>query len=118
MQPLKITRTNTILYCDRWNATVGFYRDVVKLPVLMEKTWFTEFQLTGSGCLSVVDATHASIRSAHGAGITMSWRVENIDAVHACMVAEHIDVTPIKITWGARTFFLFDPEGNRIELWA
>lgn len=106
------------MYCDRWEKTVRFYRDAIKLPVLMEKTWFVEFQLTGSGCLSVADAAHASIQSARGAGITLSWRVENIDAVYDRLVAGHIAVSPITVTWGARTFFLFDPEGNRIELWS
>ena len=118
MKPLRINRTNTILYCDRWEETVRFYRDVLKLPVRMEKGWFVEFQLNGSACLSVAHAAHASIPSAGGAGITLSWQVDNIDAVYDQMVSDDIDVTPIKVTWGARTCFVFDPEGNRIELWS
>ena len=115
---MKIHRTNTILYCNRWAATVKFYRDQIKLPVLLRKAWFVEFLLTDSGCLSVADAARTSIESADGAGMTLSWQAENIDILHDRMVADGIDVSPITVTWGARAFFLFDPEGNRIELWA
>ncbi len=115
---MRINRANTIIYCDRWEETVRFYRDGIRLTVLLEKGWFVEFQLAGSACLSVADAAHASVPSASGAGITLSWQVENIDAVYDRLVAAGIHVTPIKATWGSRTCFLFDPEGNRIELWS
>ncbi|MCB2145592.1 MAG: VOC family protein [Deltaproteobacteria bacterium] len=118
MKSLTIHRTNTILYCSQWDATVKFYREVIRLPVLLQKAWFVEFKLTDDGCLSVADASRASVNSAGGAGITLSWQVEDIDAVHDRLASGGIAVSPIKGTWGARAFFLFDPEGNRIELWA
>jgi catechol 2,3-dioxygenase-like lactoylglutathione lyase family enzyme len=118
MKPLGINRSNTILYCDRWEETVSFYRDVVKLPVLTGKSWFVEFQLTPGACLSVAAAAHASIASAGGAGVTLSWRVENVDAVRNRLMAGGVEVTPLRTIWGARSCFLFDPEGNRIELWS
>ena len=117
-QPMNIHRTNTILYCDRWDATVRFYRDKIRLPVILKKPWFVEFQLTANSCLSVADAARTSIESAGGAGITLSWLVEDIDAVHDRMLADGIDVGPFTVNWGARAFYLFDPEGNRIEIWA
>lgn len=115
---MRINRANTILYCDRWEETVHFYRDVLKLRLLMDREWLVEFQLSGSACLSVADAAYASIPSAGGAGITLSWRVEDTGAVHDRLALDGVDVTPIKVTWGARTCFVFDPEGNRIELWS
>ena len=115
---MRMNRTNTILYCDRWEATVRFYRDLIKLPVLMEKAWFVEFQLTDNSCLSVADAARTSITSTGGDGMTLSWLVEDIDAVHDRMLTDGIDVGPFTVTWGARTFYLFDPEGHRIEVWA
>lgn len=118
MKSMTIHRTNTILYCNQWDATVKFYRDVINLPVLLKKAWFIEFQLTDHACMSVADASRTTVSSAGGAGITLSWQVECIDSVHDRMASEGIAVSPIKDTWGARTFYLFDPEGNRIELWA
>jgi catechol 2,3-dioxygenase-like lactoylglutathione lyase family enzyme len=118
MKPLGINRTNTILYCERWEATVRFYRDMINLPVLTEKGWFVEFQLTQNACLSVAASEHASIASAGGAGVTLSWRVEDVDAVRDRLIADGIGVTPVRTIWGAKSCFIFDPEGNRIELWA
>jgi catechol 2,3-dioxygenase-like lactoylglutathione lyase family enzyme len=118
MKPLEIKRTNTILYCARWKETVRFYRDVIKLPVLMGKGWFVEFRLSGSASLSVADCARATIASAGGAGLTLSWRVENVDAVHDRLISDGLDVTPVKTIWGARSCYLSDPEGNRIELWS
>ena len=115
---MNIYRTNTILYCNRWDATVKFYRDMIRLPVLLQKAWFVEFQLTDNSCLSVADAARTSIASAGGDGMTLSWLVEDIDAVHDRMLADGIDVGPFTVNWGARAFYLFDPEGNRIEIWA
>ena len=115
---MNIHRTNTILYCNRWDATVKFYRDMIRLPVLLQKAWFVEFQLTDNSCLSVADAARTSIGSAGGAGVTLSWSVEDIDAAHGRMLADGIDVSPFMVTWGARAFYLFDPEGNRVEIWA
>ena len=115
---MNIHRTNTILYCNRWDATVKFYRDMIRLPVLLQKAWFVEFQLTDNSCLSVADAARTSIASAGGDGMTLSWLVEDIDAVHDRMLADGIDVGPFTVTWGARAFYLFDPEGHRIEVWA
>jgi predicted enzyme related to lactoylglutathione lyase len=117
-EPMNIHRTNTILYCKRWAATVAFYRDRIRLPVLLQNAWFVEFRLTGNGCLSVADAARTSINSAGGAGITLSWQVDDIDCWYDRMVSDGIDVSPIAVIWGARAFHLFDPEGNRIELWS
>jgi predicted enzyme related to lactoylglutathione lyase len=91
---------------------------MIKLPVLLKKAWFVEFQLTDNSCLSVADAARTSICSAGGDGITLSWQVENIDAVHDRMRSNGIDVSPFRVTWGARAFYAFDPEGNRIEMWS
>lgn len=38
-----------------------------------------------------------SVPSAGGAGVTLSWQVDNIDAVHDRMIADGIDVTTIKV---------------------
>lgn len=118
MKPLRTHRTNTILYCDQWDASVRFYRDVLNLQVLTEKAWFVEFQLNKCAYLSVAHTARTSVPSAGGAGITLSWQVENMVGLYERLVAEGIDVTPIKESWGVQAFFVADPEGHRIELWS
>lgn len=118
MRPLPIHRANTILYCDHWDAMVRFYRDVLALPVLMQKGWFVEFRLTDDACLSIADAAQASIPAAGGAGLTLALKVDHLDRLHDQLMSAGVKATPIRPVWGARGFFLFDPEGNRIEMWA
>lgn len=118
MQPLSIHRVNTILYCRHWDEMVRFYRDVLKLPVRMEKSWFVEFHLNDQACLSIADAAKATIPSAAGAGLTLSLNVARLTAVRDRLIAEGVEATPIQSVWGSRRFFVFDPEGNRIEMWA
>ena len=48
---IAVQRTNTILYCRRWAATVQFYRDQLRLPVAFANDWFVEFQLNAAAYL-------------------------------------------------------------------
>ena len=110
--------TNMILYCRNWAATVRFYRDGLGLPVLFSNEWFVEFQLTDSSRLSIADENHASIKSCENTGITIGLQTRNIDAVWTH--SEKMRLSPSAIRehpWNARTFYLFDPEGHRIEVW-
>ncbi len=113
-----IKRANTILYCRKWKKTVEFYRDTIKLPVYHEKEWFVEFHLTGNSFLSIADASLTSIKSADGDGITLSWQVKDIELTYRWLHELDVETSPIKPIWGARSFYFFDPEGHRIEIWA
>ena len=113
-----IKRINTILYCRNWDDTVKFYRDVLKLMVNHEAEWLVEFQLIDNTFLSIANAASTSIKSSNGDGITLSFQVETVDAAHRQLHEIGIETGPIKPIWGARAFYIFDPEGHRIELWS
>ncbi|MEJ2657153.1 MAG: VOC family protein [Desulfobacterales bacterium] len=113
-----IKRTNTILYCQNWDDTVKFYRDVLKLNVNHETEWLVEFQLIDKTFISIANAAFTSVQSAKGSGITLSFQVENVDVTHHRLRELGIETGPIKTIWGARVFYIFDPEGHRIELWS
>jgi catechol 2,3-dioxygenase-like lactoylglutathione lyase family enzyme len=113
-----LTTTNTILYCREWDATVRFYRDGLRLPVVFATDWFVEFRLTATSRLSIADEEHASIKSCGNAGITVSLQVKDIDAAREH--AQRMGLRPTEVKehpWDARVFHLFDPEGHRIEIW-
>lgn len=113
-----IRRTNTILYCRRWAAVVAFYRDVLGLPVHLATEWFVEFQAAGGAFVSIADEGRASVKSAGGAGITLSFGVEDVDAWRRRLEKSGVAVGRIRRHWGARAFFFRDPEGHRIEIWS
>lgn len=112
-----ITRTNTILYCKKWRETVAFYRDTLELPVETENGWFIEFRLGETAFLSVANEKRASIKTAHGLGITLAWQVENVAGWRSRLLENGVACTSLQERWGALVTYLHDPEGHRIELW-
>jgi len=110
-------RTNTILYCRRWQATVDFYRDQMGLPVVFANDWFVEFELTPTSFLSVANAARATIDAVAGQGITLTWQVDDVAVSKAQLEAQGITTTPIQHKWQAQVCYCTDPEGHRLELW-
>ena len=109
---------NTILYCKAWEKTVEFYRDLLKLPVTLSTDWFVEFRLNALSRLSIADEKRSSIQSCDGKGITISLEVNKVEVMRECMERAGIKPTELKRhPWNALVFYLFDPEGHRIEIW-
>jgi catechol 2,3-dioxygenase-like lactoylglutathione lyase family enzyme len=113
----QITRSNTILYSEIWGEMLSFYRDLLGLRVAEKTDWLVEFQLHENTYLSIADAHRATIKTAHGMGLTLSFKVDDLDGVYERLRASGVDTSEIKSIWGARAFFLHDPEGHRIEFW-
>ena len=97
---------------------VAFYHVGLGLRINVQNEWFVEFQLTTSSHLSVADESRATIKSSNGQGITIGLQVADIEAAHARFVAAGLSPTKIRKIWGSAAFYVFDPEGNRIEFWS
>ncbi len=117
--PSAVKRTNTILYVRRWKETVAFYRDLLGLEITFQRDWFVEFRLTPTAFLSVADQSRATIASADGKGITLSFQVDDLRRVHDEFITDGLSPTEIRSNViEADVFYLFDPEGNRLECWS
>jgi catechol 2,3-dioxygenase-like lactoylglutathione lyase family enzyme len=114
---LQPTRSNTILYCRKWHATVAFYRQQLGLTAAFENAWFVEFHLNDGAYLSIADASRTSIAAVDGQGITLAWEVGDLAEFHAYLEAAGVQVTPLRRRWGAWVFYCYDPEGHRLEFW-
>jgi catechol 2,3-dioxygenase-like lactoylglutathione lyase family enzyme len=115
---MKIKAANTILYCKKWEETVAFYRDGLKLLVISSTDWFVEFKLNESARLSVANEARATIKTGEGKGVTISLQVPDIEEIHAELVENGFSPTPVKEIWGSRAIYVHDPEGNRLEFWS
>jgi catechol-2,3-dioxygenase len=110
---------NTILYCHRWHETVTFYRDILGFSITFENDWFVEFKINDNARLSVANEQRATIKSAAGRGLTLAFQVDQADDIWQCFSVKGIGTGKIADhPWGGRSFFLFDPEGNRLEVWS
>jgi len=114
-----ITASNTILYCHNWKDTVIFYRDILELSTTFTSDWFVEFQISSTAYLSIADERRATIKSSRGQGVTLTFRVDNVNEAWKHLSARGIKLGPIRDhAWGARVFYFYDPEGYRLEIWS
>jgi len=110
---------NTVLYCRRFADTLSFYDTVLALPRTLSRDWFVEFRIAAGCFLSLADERRASVKSAGGAGITLSLRVDDVHAFRDALAQRGAGPPPVgPRPWGAEGFLLHDPEGTRIEVWA
>ena len=115
---MEIKTSNIILYCHKWHDTVAFYRDTLRFPVNFSNEWFVEFQLTENARISVANESKSSIKSCQGKGITISLEVKDLEALHALLEKDRLKPTMVKEIWESKQFYIYDPEGNRIEFWS
>lgn len=114
----KVKTLNTILYCKNWEKSVAFYKELLELSVHFSTDWFVEFSLNEKACLSIADERHASVKSSHGKGITISLEVDDIENAFSAIQNKGMNPTAIKNhAWNAKVFHFYDPEGNRLEIW-
>lgn len=112
-----VRRANTILYTDRWAETVAFYRDTLGLRISFENEWFVELE-AGGAFVSVADARRSSVAPGEGAGITLSLQVDDVHEARAELAQAEVAVGDVGLRWGADVLDLYDPVGNRVELWS
>jgi uncharacterized glyoxalase superfamily protein PhnB len=81
--------------------------------------WFVEFQVSSTAYLSIADERRATIKSSRGEGVTLTFRVNSVDETWRQLSDCGMELGPIKNhPWGARVFYLHDPEGHRLEFWS
>jgi predicted enzyme related to lactoylglutathione lyase len=118
-QIMEIRTANTIVYCTQWKETADFYKNQLQLKVITALDWFFEFELNSTARLSIADAARTSMKACEGQGITIAMEVEDITSAH--LFLENTGLHPPAIrdhAWGARVFYIHDPEGNRLEFWS
>ena len=115
---MDIKTSNIILYCKKWEAMVAFYQTTLQLPITASTEWFVEFKITGTSRLSVADESRTSIKSSDGKGITIGLQVADVMITRTHLKQAGLNPTEVKEVWGAESFYIFDPEGNRVEFWS
>lgn len=116
---MDIKIVNAILYCGKWKETVAFYKKILRLPETSSLEWFVEFELNSTSRLSIADASKASVEPSAGKGITITMKVDDIEAARAFLIEKGLkDVIVKDHAWGSKVIHFSDPEGNRLEFWS
>lgn len=114
-----VLSVNTILYTDRFESCVRFYDSLPGFESAFTNDWFVEFRAGDGACVSVADAQRTRIEAGGPDGLTLTFEVRDADAIHADLRAMGMETTaPRDHPWGARTFFVYDPDGRRLEFWS
>jgi lactoylglutathione lyase len=114
-----------ILFVSDLDRPIGFYRDVVGLPLRFRADAYAEFATDGAKFalfprseLPGLIGRHAPPDSAPWPQGEIAFFVEDVDAEHARLQAAGVAVLapPTDRPWGERTLHVADPDRNVVEL--
>ncbi|ROU06559.1 VOC family protein [Lysobacter enzymogenes] len=120
---MKITSYYPVLMTADVAATAAFYRAYFGFVALFEADWYVHLQSADdpSVNLAVLDGAHSTIpESGRGrvGGLLLNFEVEDVDAVHARLVAAGL---PVLLSlrdeaFGQRHFITADPNGVLLDI--
>jgi lactoylglutathione lyase len=114
-----------IQFVSDLDRAVGFYRDVIGVPLRFRDEAYAEFATEGAKfalfprsempALIGLDVPSDPVRWPQG---EIAFFVEDVDAEHARLRAAGVPVlaAPTDRPWGERTLHVADPDGNVVEL--
>ncbi len=116
-----------ILLCSKMKETRAFYRDVMGLPIELDRENWVSFRI-GSTLLTLRPrgpglAWDDGSRVPGSAAIQLAFRVPPtaVDACHAELVAKGVPIVRMPTDlpeWRHRPLFFRDPEDNVVEIYA
>ena len=114
-----------ILFVSDLDRAVGFYRDLIGIPLRFHASAYAEFATGGASfalfprtelpALIGLDAPADRVPWPQG---EVAFFVEDVDTEHARLQAADVSVLapPTDRPWGERTLHVADPDGNVVEL--
>ena len=117
-----ITSLYPVLATSDVPATARFYADLLGMTPTFTSDWYVSLRADDAE-IAVVDADHATIperaRGARTAGVLVTVEVDDVDAVHARVVAagSHDVVLPLRDEeFGQRHFIVAGPDGALVDV--
>ena len=120
-----ITSLYPVLAASDVAATARFYAELLELETTFSSDWYVSMRAggLGSGELAVVDASHATIperaRGVRAAGVLVTVEVDDVDAVHARVVADREHEVLLSLRdeeFGQRHFIVAGPDGALVDV--
>ena len=105
------------VYVHDFDRAVGFYSDVLGLPLEFkdEQFGYASFHLEGAGLgLATVDAEADNAAELVGRHTGVGLGVEDLEGTHAALIKQGVEFTmpPTRQPWGGLMALFQDPEGN------
>ncbi len=120
---MNITSFYPVLMVGDVAATSAFWQRHFGFRVLFEADWYVHLQSATHAAvnLAILQGDHATIPApgrGRAAGLLINFEVENVDAVHAALVAAGLPILlPLRDEdFGQRHFITADPNGVLIDV--
>ncbi|MBM3114613.1 VOC family protein [Jeongeupia naejangsanensis] len=105
-----------ILFTERFDACVAFYRDLLALPEAFAKPGLVTLDLGGAYLMIESGGTGRQKPKPIDENPTiLRFNVEDVDAAAGVLRRKGVDVEVLRLDWGVVGCFS-DPDGNRCEL--
>ncbi len=116
----------TVLFVEDLEKCTGFYRDTIGMEAVFSDDSSVVFRTADQDFLllklsaAIEMVGEAALSLEHGAGhrVLLCAEVEDVDAAYQSLTAKGLTFIkpPKDQTWGRRTAYFADPEGNLWEL--
>jgi len=117
-----ITSLYPVLAVSDVPGAARFYADLLGMAPTFSSDWYVSLR-SGTAELAVVDADHETVpepaRGARAAGVLVTVEVDDVDAVHARVVAagRHDVLLPLRDEdFGQRHFIVAGPDGALVDV--
>jgi lactoylglutathione lyase len=114
-----------ILFVSDLDRAIGFYRDIIGVPLRFRADTYAEFATEGAKFallarseLPALIGRHAPLDPAPWPQGEVAFFVDDVDAEHVRLRDAGVPVLapPTDRPWGERTLHVVDPDGNVVEL--
>lgn len=113
---MNVAQYGIILFVEKYEACVAFYRDVVSLEVAYTKDSLTRFRFGSAYLMVEQDGRGSSRRKRRGRNpAVLRFDVTDLEAAAVELQGKGILVERQSFDWGCIGVFT-DPDGNRCEL--
>jgi len=108
-------KTGIILFTEKYEECVAFYRDVVELPVMYVQNDLTCFLFGGSYLMVEPDGIAKDKKDISQNPTTLRFDVDSFDESVKFLQGKGVDVSVQVYDWGTVGEF-YDPDGHRCSL--
>lgn len=119
MNKLPVSSQITFLYFERFEESLNFFKDVLKLEIAYNPGWACVFRTGKKSFIGAVDVSKGSIDVDVRGGVLISLTVQGIEEVYERLKEFKLDsMSQIKAieSIGLKSFFFKGPEGYDFEI--
>ncbi len=117
---MKTIELSTCFITKNVDACRSFYEQYFAAQSIFDCGWYLNLRIGSNGPSIQFMQPQEGMPECCGKGITLNFKVDDVDAEHARLVAAELEVVmPLEDhPWGDRGFSIIDPIGNSLYLYS